>query len=492
MLLLKAAAVLPDAGGETIRDAGIAVSNDRIVALGHFADLRDRFEGSEILDLKQAIILPGLVNAHQHGRGLSPLLLGYRDDALEPWIAARRRHGPPDIYAVTRLAAEEMLANGVTATLHANYSYGSDYREELAETAQAYRDAGLRATICIGYQDRGFLTYGNEAEFLATLPVEARNALQSGGPPPYAGSVADTLALMEEMTARFADTPLISFAYGPAGPQWVSDEAWTALASDAAKRGTGLHFHLLESPAQAAYCRSVYGSSTLAHLARLGVFEAKASFAHGVYMNDEDMTVARDAGAVAVANPGSNLRLFNGPPPVAALHRRGCAVAVGTDNTALADDEDYLGELRLYANLARSPGIDAIGPSPDDILRTATINGGKAAFLPEGYGSLAPGQPADLIAIDGTDFDATGRMRTEPPLPLLLARAKGTDVVLTMTDGVVRFARREQDAARRAHWRVIAAASVVKRELRQDATTVLAIQRALRDRGGKPDPSRED
>ncbi|ORE95129.1 amidohydrolase family protein [Aurantimonas sp. 22II-16-19i] len=480
MKILRARFVLPCAGGEPIVDGCVAIAADRVAAVGRFEDVRSRFPGGAVLDYRQAIILPGLINAHQHGRGLSPLLLGYRDDALEPWIAARRRHGPPDIYAVTRLAAEEMLANGVTATLHANYSYGSDYREELGETARAYRDAGIRATICIGYQDRGFLAYENEAEFVAALPEDARKALRIPAAPPYAGSVAGTIALMEEMSARFGDAPLITFAYGPAGPQWVSDEAWTALARDAARRGVGLHFHLLESPLQAAWCRKAHGGSTLSHLRRLGVFEAKTSCAHGVYMSEEDMTLAREEAVVVVANPGSNLRLFNGPPPVAELHRRGCVVAVGTDNTALADDEDYLAELRLYASLARTPGIEAIGPSPAEILRTATINGGKAAFLSEGTGSLEPGQPADLVAIDCARFEAPDGSCPRNALPLLLARAKGTDVALTMTAGVVRHARRREDADRRAHWRHVATASVAKRETRQDETTVAAIQRGLR------------
>ncbi|MAU96541.1 MAG: amidohydrolase [Fulvimarina sp.] len=482
MRILRARLVVPSAGAEAIVDGCVAIAGDRIAAVGRFKDVRSRFPGGEVLDYRQATILPGLINAHQHGRGLSPLLLGYPDDALEPWIAARRRHGPPDVYAVTRLAAEEMLANGVTATLHANYSYGSGYRAELGATARAYRDAGLRATICIGYQDRGFLAYENEAGFVAALPEDARKALRMPAEPPYAGSVAETIALMEEMSARFEDAPLITFAYGPAGPQWVSDAAWAALAKDAARRGVGLHFHLLESPLQAAWCRKTHGGSTLAHLRRLGVFEAKASCAHGVFMSEADMTLACEEAVVVVANPGSNLRLFNGPPPVAELHRRGCMVAVGTDNTALADDEDYLAELRLYAALARTPGIDAVGPSPAEILRTATTNGAKAAFLPEGAGSLEPGQPADLVAIDCARFELPDGLRPDNALPLLLARARGTDVVLTMTAGIVRHARRREDADRRAHWRHVAAASVANRERRQDEATVAAIQRGLRAR----------
>lgn len=68
-----------------------------------------------------------------------------------------------------------MLANGVTATLHANYSYASgDYEAELRAAIRAYADTGLRATIAVGYADRGALIYppDDEAAFVSTLSAK--------------------------------------------------------------------------------------------------------------------------------------------------------------------------------------------------------------------------------------------------------------------------------------------------------------------------------
>jgi len=252
MRLVEAAYVVADAASPAIAGGAVAVEADRVRMVGAAEQLRRAFPAAERIAVGDAILMPGFVNAHQHGRGLSQIQLGYRDDALEPWIAARRRRGAPDTYSLTRLAALEMLANGVTSTLHANYSYGSgDYESELRGAIRAYEETGLRATVCVGFADRGSLVYPPEdpANFLARLSPEARQHLAASSKPAYLPSVDATIAMMARLLQEYDEHPIISLAYGPAGPQWVSDEAWRALSADAAAKGLGLHFHLLESPA---------------------------------------------------------------------------------------------------------------------------------------------------------------------------------------------------------------------------------------------------
>src|SRR5690606_37855726 len=141
------------------------------------------------------LLMPGLVNAHQHGRGLSQIQLGYPDDFLEPWIAGRRARGVLNGHAVTRLAAARMVANGVTATIHANYSYGTgDYERELRDQIAAYEAVGLRATMCVGAMDRGSTVYPpHEACFMAGLPDDLRDWIARPSAPAYAGDAAGTI-----------------------------------------------------------------------------------------------------------------------------------------------------------------------------------------------------------------------------------------------------------------------------------------------------------
>lgn len=444
--------------------AAVAIVDGLIHAVGARADLGTRYPAAQRLDLGEALLLPGFVNAHQHGRGLSQIQLGYPDDQLEPWIARRRGRGVPDTYALTSLAALQMLANGVTATLHANYSYASgDYEAELRAAIRAYAETGLRATIAVGYADRGALVYPpeDEAVFLASLSAEAQALIRASRPAylPLAG----TLDLMARLCDEYAGHPTLSFAYGPAGPQWVSDEAWRALARDAARRGLGLHFHLLESPAQAAAARRLYPLGVLAHLEGLGVFQAATSAAHFVHATGRDIADAARLGLGIVTNPGSNMRLGNGAPPLDALHRAGVRIAIGSDNCSLQDDEDLLAELRLADAIMRR---DRTGPTSGAwMLEAATRAGAQAAFL-QGGGEIAPGMKADLIALELGPTEGAFLDLDTGLLDAVMARAKGRDTVLTMVGGRIlyyrgRFSRGNLAGVRRAAHQTAMAARTV-------------------------------
>lgn len=437
MQLLTADCVIPGAERPPLCPGAVAVDAGRIAALGTPDDMRARFPDAAVTALGDAILLPGFVNAHQHGRGLSQLQLGYPDDQLEPWIARRRGRGAPDAYLLTRLAAQEMLRNGVTATLHANYSYGTgDYEAELRGAIRAYEETGLRATVCVGFADQGGLVYPpvDEGDFRAGLSPHAR-ALLAAARPAYL-PLHDTLALMDRLLADYAGHPTITLAHGPAGPQWVSDAAWRSIAAHAARTGAGIHFHLLESPAQRAAADTLYGGAVLRHLEALGVFESQVSAAHFAQARPRDVEDALRLGLTLVSNPGANMRLCNGAPPLADWRAAGLPVALGTDNCALDDSEDYLSELRLGGMLARGRGAPVRANRL--ALAMGTEIGARAIFQPD-IGTIAAGQRADLVALDPTR--ARGGY-TDPdcdPLDLVIGRCTGADTILTMVGGDIRY-----------------------------------------------------
>ena len=220
------------------------------------------------------------------------------------------------------------------------------------------------------------------------------------GVSPYAGGADATIALMGRLLTDFAGHPRIRFCYGPAGPQWVSDELWTRLARDADRRDLGLHLHALESPAQAAVAAELYPDGVFEHLENLGVMNARTTIAHGVWVTDREIDVIARTGATVVHNPGCNLRLRNGIAPLARYLAQGVRVAIGTDNAALADDEDILKELRLAALLAQTPSWHGDSPpSLADLLAMSTVNGAVAAQIAPDVGTVEAGKRADLIAI---------------------------------------------------------------------------------------------
>ena len=156
------------------------------------------------------------------------------------------------------LACAEMLRNGVTCTIQANLFFGGeDYESELRSILQTYDESGIRAGVCIGAQDQGWIVYPqvDEPAFLAGLPDDLRDDLSRIPRTAYAGEASSTIDLMDRLLADYHDHPRIRLLYGPGGPQWLSDESFTAMANAAREQGVGFHFHCLETRAQQAAFR---------------------------------------------------------------------------------------------------------------------------------------------------------------------------------------------------------------------------------------------
>src|SRR5512135_3646739 len=85
-LLLTNALLLTMDDRLTQYDPGaLAVSADKIIAVGPEAEMRARFDAHEIIDCGGKVLMPGLVNAHTHVP--MTLLRGLADDLrLDVWL----------------------------------------------------------------------------------------------------------------------------------------------------------------------------------------------------------------------------------------------------------------------------------------------------------------------------------------------------------------------------------------------------------------------
>ena len=427
---------------ELLKHAAVAVQGNRIMSVRPSKVQRKAWPDAKVLSFPNCLVMAGLVNGHQHGRGLSQIQLGYHDDFLEPWIMGRRARGALDPYVITKLAAARMIANGVTTTIHANYAYGTgEYEREVREQIDAYRSTGIRSTMCIGAMDQGMTVYPpHEACFMAGLDHSLRAWLTRPGAMPYCKDGPGTIALMKRLLSDYESESLIRLCYGPAGPQWVSDNLWTLLVRDAQKNNLGLHLHALESPAQRDAAQSLYPQGVFEYLDGLGAMTGRTVIAHGVWVDDREMEVLVRCGATVVQNPGCNIRMRNGIAPLARFLQSGIRVAIGTDNCSMQDDEDLLSELRLAGNLGRE--ADWNGPRPpnsQDLIAMVTTNGAVAAQFGEEIGTLEPGRLADIVAFS---LDRTRQPYLDTEMPLVdafLCRSTGADTHMTMVDGKVLY-----------------------------------------------------
>ena len=85
-LLVRARFVIPDAADRAapaLSDAAVLVSGSRIAAVGDWRKLRRTYPHARVVGNGKQLLLPGLVDAHSHGRALSPIQKGVLNDYLE-------------------------------------------------------------------------------------------------------------------------------------------------------------------------------------------------------------------------------------------------------------------------------------------------------------------------------------------------------------------------------------------------------------------------
>jgi cytosine/adenosine deaminase-related metal-dependent hydrolase len=443
-----------DPSGEpVIVDDGALFQQDGvIVAVGSFADIRERFTADEIVGSEHHVVLPGLVNSHHH-LGLTPLQLGVPDLPLELWIAARIGMRSVDPYLDTLYSAFEMIESGVTTVQHLHGRVPLPLmRMERAALAVigAYEAIGMRVSYSYGIRDQNHLVYGDDKAFGATLSAGLAPAfhvwLQSQTVP-----VEDSLALFDSLYQRYQDSERVRIQLAPVNLHWCSDETLVRLNEHAQKSGVPLHMHLLETDCQREYARRRTGGSAVDHLSRLGLLGPHLTLGHCVWVTASDIEVLAASGTCVCHNLSSNMRLGSGHAPVPAMQQAGIRVAIGIDEAGINDDRDMLLEMRLVMGAHRGAGHPDKGLAAGSVYRMASENGAHTTPFGARIGTLEPGRRADLALIDWRALAEPYLDERVPLLDAVLHRAKSRMVDTVIVDGEVilragKFTRIDKDS----------------------------------------------
>src|SRR4051812_43072858 len=102
--LLRAAWIAP-MDGAVLRDAAVVFAGGRVVAVGDAGALRKRHAGATEVDLGNALVLPGLVNAHTHLELTDRVAGASPTGSFADWILGIRGTTPRNAEEVARAAA---------------------------------------------------------------------------------------------------------------------------------------------------------------------------------------------------------------------------------------------------------------------------------------------------------------------------------------------------------------------------------------------------
>jgi len=352
--------------------------------------------GVGVIEGKDRLLMPGLVNAHMH----SPLnVLKGTGDVLNHVAFMWRNQAdtvgrtPDEVRLSALMGSIEHLLNGTTTVVD-HFPEQGFAAQDVDAVVDAYSTAGMRALVALRIFDEPY----TDIEPPSGLPAgDVDNPLT---PPP----LDETLALVASSIEHHdhAAGGLIRVCPAPSNPMRCSDKLLTGVRDMADQYDTPIHMHLLETAIQARIARGRYGTSMVRHMDDLGFVSPRLSTAHSIWLDDDEIAIMAARGAVPVHNPDSNLKLGAGIAPIAKMLRAGIPVALGTDGASTNDNLD-LHEVMRIAIMLQRPGTPdrAHWPTAQDALRMATVNGGKVLGI-DRLGSLAPGAPADLVLHDLT------------------------------------------------------------------------------------------
>ncbi|UCF97094.1 MAG: amidohydrolase family protein [Spirochaetaceae bacterium] len=420
-----------------IPSGALYIEHERIVDYGTYAEIAGKYKADRTLGSAETLIIPGLVNAHGHGKGLTDFQRGQVDDTLETW---KWRSFPPiDPFLDTCWTCLQLLGSGVTTTMH-NHGLVDPgaFAEEFAAVLRAYKRCGIRVAFAPSLSTENLFVYGEDQTFLETLSPELRAFCEGMLKRSAAFGEEEYLETVRRLHGEHS-SPEIQIMHGPMAPQWVRQEALQQIRKQADQLGLRIHIHVQQTQLQKLYGLKRYGKSLLAYLAELGFLAPDVTCGHCVWISEEDIELLRLSGASVTHHPGCNLRVRNGISPVFELDRRGVVVAIGMDEKEISDDKDYLAELRLAAKLHRldSPRLDSPCLSSRDIFRMGTRNGAAVLGFGDWIGTLERGKRADLVLLDLEGICDPYTYEGHDPLDLLLYRGNSRHVRTVLVNGEV-------------------------------------------------------
>lgn len=396
LLIRGATLVTVNAGDEVLSAADLAIAGSRIVGVGRAPD---GFVPDRIVDGRDRIVLPGLINTHTH---LSMTLMRNYADDLQFWPWLMERVKPledhlvsEDVRVGARLGIAELIRGGTTC-FHDMYF-------ELDQVADEVANAGVRARLCGALFDN---SGQGEALLRAAVGVHEQWHGQEDG--------------------------RVTVGLGPHSAYLCSPGYLREILAEAERLGCGLHIHLAETEREVEENRQRHGSTPTQLLADLGCFRVPVIAAHGIYLDTADQRLLAESGVSVAHNPSSNLKLANGIAPVQNLLDSGVNVSLGTDGAASNNNLNLFEEMHLAALLQKWLQRNPEALPAREVLRMATIRGARALGLDREIGSLEVGKRADVVVIDAAQPHLAPR---HDPVALLVYSAQAADVTMVLVDG---------------------------------------------------------
>ena len=370
-LLLKSGLVVAlDQDDRILKEAYIIVEDDRIIEMGFQKDLEEHRRFDEVLELKNRLVMPGLINAHTH----TPMTLfrghveGHSLFTMEGWYNTIRvlelEMDPQMLPGAVAVSCAEMIRTGTTCF--------ADQYFWMDQIIPEVRRSGLRAALAYGIVELG--------------QEEARQR-----------ELAAATVFLNELKGD----PLLDGWLGPHAFFVDNSEIAMQIELELAREHiTGFHTHFGTGYEEEVYCQKRYSHSAIQQLKLMGFLERPILAAHSITLQSADFSTVAQTPFTVVFAPSSDMRNAAGIPPLVEMRAAGINVALGTDNVTNNNSYDMFKEMTLTGKVLALLRRDPAAIPTRSILEMATLGGARALGKEKEIGSLEIGKKADLIALD--------------------------------------------------------------------------------------------
>ena len=370
----------PGGLGDALRsaeDCAVVVHDGVVTARTDLATARAQYPGDDVVDLRDGVVLPGLVDAHVHfpqvriigGLGM-PLLTWLRDRALPEEM---RLADPEYARGVARDFLRGLAGSGTTTAL----VFGSHFPAAVDALFTEAATSGLRVTSGLVLSDRIL-----HPELLQTP----------------AAALAASTDLAERWHGRgrlrYAVTPRFSLSTTEA----MLDVCGELLRADGAGGGRWFTSHLNENEEEVGEVLGLFPATRhyVDTYDRHGLVTDHSVLAHNVHPTDHELEVLAGAGASVAHCPSSNAALGSGLFPFRRHVEAGVHIALGSDVGAGTGFCLFKESLQAYL-MQQLLGPDGYPLGAADLLHLATRAGAVALGLGDTVGDLSPGKAFDAV-----------------------------------------------------------------------------------------------
>ncbi|USX27018.1 amidohydrolase family protein [Oxalobacteraceae bacterium OTU3CINTB1] len=346
----------------------ILIADGAIAAIG----LQLEADGAEVIDAKDMIAIPGMVDTHRHSwegqlRRINPNAASLEDYCNATHFSFAKYYRPRDIYVGNLLTALGCIDAGITTVIDNSHNSRTAAHSDAA--VEALLDTGIRALHAAGAPVSGVWDEAHWAGNLARLQAK------------YFTDPASlvTLAMMAQLepaqwaVARELGIPIVTEFFGGA----------------------------MAAELEVLHQRGLLGGDNI--------------FNHCTCLPDSGWEILREAGVRVNVCPRSDAHygIENGMHAWQAALHHGIRPGFSVDNETSYSGDMFM-EMRVafYVQRVIGHGQRLHGhhhaPAPTNafrLLEAATIDGAACAGLAQRIGSMTPGKQADLVLIRTGDLN---------------------------------------------------------------------------------------